>query len=221
MDCINAVPYGIKDVSLQVGEMNFDGQKVLAEVTAFTPSYYKAAGKKHGSYEIKKFGGPDPTRKLWVVAILGYTNWQGVLLPTKFSYTEYNSWNLRTEAENLAPLNIVEGELESVAPGADADITPRLAASLAVSDYRVADQCGFDTCVGYTCGPGEWPEVGSEKYKALASEHKSQMLAECPWLAQPLDVFLRWHLGAWQIGGAVLMSLALLTGACFLFKRFF
>lgn len=163
--------YKPSEVTFQISEKKFDGRSVIDQLVAYTPKYYKQGISATKSQNVE-FKGDAPTRRLWQISILQYTNWLGVLLPLKFNYTRYQDPQNRVKNEDLTPVVTCDGELISVKAEAETDISKQLAPKLGVVDLRFKDEKGLEASVYYDSAPGLWPVVGSDEYKSILATNK-------------------------------------------------
>ena len=156
---------------------------------AYTPKYfYKPATSKMPSaglpWNLSKslanamvkvpFAAPPFERKLWVLSIQQYTNWNGLLLPTSFSYERYQDPLSRAKVDSDTVVVSVEGALVSIKQGAMADIKPQLGPHLSVTDLRPQGEL-YGQPAHYQAENGKWPAVGTQEYREMVRASKAEL----------------------------------------------
>jgi hypothetical protein len=161
---IESSGYAPDEIEFRTTNREFNGNQLVCEIAAFTPSYY------HNQKEKKPFRSPPPNRTLWLLSITQFTNWHQISMPSRFSYVRYLDPDCRVEAESKIPIVLLDGWLISAEVGAETDITSRLEQQLTLVDYRPALELG--RCVRYSVPRGAWPRLNTEEYKHMVATNR-------------------------------------------------
>jgi len=181
--------YTPTEVTFRTRRQPFGSRNLPVQIAAYTPKYYYEpaasrmpfAGlplnlsKSLANAMVKvPFAGPPFERKLWVLSIQQYTNWNGLLLATSFSYERYQDPPLRAKVDSDTVVVSVEGALVSIRRGAMADINPQLRPHLTVVDLRPQGEL-YGQPARYQAENGKWPAVGTQEYREIVRASKAEL----------------------------------------------